>query len=158
MRQHIEWMYEITMYLPCLLTNSTILVSIRFQEQRCQVGAFQEITRIFGILIKIVPLHECLWHVDHGGQTTSQRGSRAGQPNLELVQAETWQLHSHVSSQEYHMPESQWKPGGVADRPHGWPPGRLSPPNRLNYVGGSSPIPLDKDPHGRIHTHTTLFL
>jgi hypothetical protein len=42
-----------------------ILVSIRFQEHRCQTGAFQEITRTFGILPKIVSLHECLWHVDH---------------------------------------------------------------------------------------------
>jgi hypothetical protein len=31
-------------------------VSIRFQEHRCQIGAFQEITRTFRILPKIVSL------------------------------------------------------------------------------------------------------
>jgi hypothetical protein len=35
-------------------------VSIRFQEHRCQIGAFQEITRIFGIPPKIVSLQDCL--------------------------------------------------------------------------------------------------
>jgi hypothetical protein len=52
------------------------------------------------------------------------------------------------------MAESRWKPGGVADQP----PGHPSPPNRLNYVGGSSPLPLYKDPHSRIHTHYTLLV
>jgi hypothetical protein len=47
----------------------------------------------------------------------------ADQPHFELVQAETWWLRSHVGSQEYPITESQWKPGGVADRPRGWPPG-----------------------------------
>jgi hypothetical protein len=63
----------------------------------------------------------------------------AGRPNpmanrshFESVQAETWRLHSHVSSQEYPMPESRWKLGGVVSRPCGWPPDRRSPPNRLN--------------------------
>jgi hypothetical protein len=63
----------------------------------------------------------------------------AGRPNpmvdwpyFESVQAETWRLRSHVGSQEYPMPESQWKPGGVAGRPRGWPLGRPSPPNQLN--------------------------
>jgi hypothetical protein len=41
----------------------------------------------------------------------------AGRPHFELVQAETWWLHSHVDSQEYTVPESWWKLGGVA----GWP-------------------------------------
>jgi hypothetical protein len=50
------------------------------------------------------------------------------------------------------MPESRWKPGGVTGRPRGWLLGRPSPPNRLNQVGGSSPRPLYKVPHGRTHT------
>jgi hypothetical protein len=35
-------------------------VSIRFQEHRYQIGAFQETTRTFGIPPKIVSLQECL--------------------------------------------------------------------------------------------------
>jgi hypothetical protein len=38
----------------------------------------------------------------------------AGRPDFESVQAETWWLRSHVSSEEDPMPESQWKPRGVA--------------------------------------------
>jgi hypothetical protein len=56
----------------------------------------------------------------------------AGRPDFELVQAKTWRLHSHVSSKEDPMPESQWKSGGVAGRPRGWMPGRPSRPNRHN--------------------------
>jgi hypothetical protein len=55
-----------------------------------------------------------------------------GRPHFESVQAETCWLHSHVSSQEYPMLESQWKLGEMASRPHGWPPSLPSPPNRLN--------------------------
>jgi hypothetical protein len=81
-----------------------------------------------------------------------------GRPYFESVRTETWWLCSHVGSQEYPMPESQWKSGGVASRPCGWPPGRPSPLNQLNYVGESSPPPLYKDPHGRIHTHHILLV
>jgi hypothetical protein len=56
----------------------------------------------------------------------------AGRPHFESVQAETWQLRSHASSQEYPVPESQSKLGGLADRPCGWLPGHPSPPNQLN--------------------------
>jgi hypothetical protein len=56
----------------------------------------------------------------------------AGWPHFESAQAGTWRLYSHVGSQEYPVPESRWKPGGVAGQPCGWPPGRPSPPNRLN--------------------------
>jgi hypothetical protein len=52
----------------------------------------------------------------------------AGRPDFESVQAETWRLRSHISSEEDPMPESQWKPGGVAGQPHGWPGGHPSPP------------------------------
>jgi hypothetical protein len=55
-----------------------------------------------------------------------------GRPHFESVQAETWRLRSHVNSQEDPMPESRWKPGGVAGWPHTWPLGRPSPPNQLN--------------------------
>jgi hypothetical protein len=51
------------------------------------------------------------------------------QPHYESVQAETWQLRLYVNSQEYPMPESWWKLGGVIGWPHGWPPSRPSPPN-----------------------------
>jgi hypothetical protein len=37
-----------------------ILVSIRFQEHRCEIGAFQEIIRTIGILPNIVSLQKCL--------------------------------------------------------------------------------------------------
>jgi hypothetical protein len=56
----------------------------------------------------------------------------AGRPHFEAVPAETWWLHSCVGLHEYPMPESQWRTGGVADQPHGWPLGRPSPPNQLN--------------------------
>jgi hypothetical protein len=56
----------------------------------------------------------------------------ADRPHFESVQAETWWLHSDVGSQEYLMPKSRWKPGGVAVWPRGWPPDRSSPRNRLN--------------------------
>jgi hypothetical protein len=56
----------------------------------------------------------------------------AGRPYFESVWAGTWWLHSHIGSQEYPMPKSWWKPGGVAGRPRGWPPDRPSPPNQLN--------------------------
>jgi hypothetical protein len=56
----------------------------------------------------------------------------AGRAHFELVQAETWELRSHIGSQEYHMPESRWKLGRVAGRPREWLPDRPSPPNRLN--------------------------
>jgi hypothetical protein len=55
-----------------------ILVSIRFQEHRCQIGAFQEITRIFGIPPKIVTLQECLRHVDHMGPNHKSKGHKGG--------------------------------------------------------------------------------
>jgi hypothetical protein len=42
-----------------------------------------------------------------------------GQAHFELVQAETWRLRSYVGLQEYPMPESRWRPGAVAGRPHG---------------------------------------
>jgi hypothetical protein len=77
----------------------------------------------------------------------------ASRPQLELVSSKTWPLHSYVGSQEYPILESQWKLGGVADQPRGWPPGHPSPPNRLNQVGGSSPRPLYKDIQDKIHIH-----
>jgi hypothetical protein len=55
--------------------------------------------------------------------------SIVGRPHFESVQTETWRLRSHIDSQEYPMPERWWKLGGVADWPHGCPPGRTSPPN-----------------------------
>jgi hypothetical protein len=70
----------------------------------------------------------------------------AGRLDFESVQAETWWLRSHVSSEEDPMPESQWKPRGVAGQPRGW------------LSGHPSPLPLYKDPRGRIHTHHTLFV
>jgi hypothetical protein len=79
-----------------------ILVSIRFQEHRCQIGAFQEIIRTFGILPKIVSLEECLWHVDNVGPNHMSKGLK-GRPAGQSVQAETWQLHSHIGSQGYPM-------------------------------------------------------
>jgi hypothetical protein len=48
------------------------------------------------------------------GQTKSQRGSRAGRSHFESVQAETWRLRSYIGLQEYPMPESQWRSGGVS--------------------------------------------
>jgi hypothetical protein len=56
----------------------------------------------------------------------------AGRPDFESIQAENWRLHSLVSLEEDPMPESQWKSGGVADRPCGLSPSRPSPPNQLN--------------------------
>jgi hypothetical protein len=47
----------------------------------------------------------------------------AGRPDFESVQAETWRLLSHVGSEDDPMPDSRWKPEGVASRP---------PPNQLN--------------------------
>jgi hypothetical protein len=79
MHQHIEWMYEKTMYLPYLLTSFHDFRSIRFQEHRCQIGAFQEITRTFGILPKIVSLQECVWHIDHMGPNHKAKGHK-GRP------------------------------------------------------------------------------
>jgi hypothetical protein len=81
-----------------------------------------------------------------------------GRPHFESVQAETWCLCSHVISQEYPMPKSRWKLGGVAGRPRGQPPSCPSPPNQLNLVGVSSPLPLYNDPHCRIDTHHTLLV
>jgi hypothetical protein len=43
----------------------------------------------------------------------------AGWPHIESVRARTWRLHSHVGLEEDPMPESRWKPGGVAGRPCG---------------------------------------
>jgi hypothetical protein len=56
-----------------------LLVSIQFQEHRCQIGAFQEITRTFRILPKIMSLQECLWHIDHVGPNHMSKGLK-GQP------------------------------------------------------------------------------
>jgi hypothetical protein len=61
-----------------------------------------------------------------------QPNALSGQPHFELVQVETWWLHSYIGLQEYPMLESRWKLGGGAGRPRGWTPGRPSPPNRLN--------------------------
>jgi hypothetical protein len=55
-----------------------------------------------------------------------------GRPDFESVQGETWWLCSHVGSEEDPMPESRWKPGGVAGQLRGWPPDHPPPPNRLN--------------------------
>jgi hypothetical protein len=52
--------------------------------------------------------------------------------HFESIQAETWRLCSHVSSQEYPMSESRWKPGRAAGWPREWLPDCPSPPNRLN--------------------------
>jgi hypothetical protein len=54
-------------------------VSIRLQEHRCQIGAFQEMTKTFGILPKIVSLQEYLWHVDHVGPNHKSKGHK-GRP------------------------------------------------------------------------------
>jgi hypothetical protein len=51
-----------------------ILVFIQLQEHRCQIGAFQEITRTFRTLPKIVSLEECLWHIDHVGPNHKSKG------------------------------------------------------------------------------------
>jgi hypothetical protein len=69
----------------------------------------------------------------HGAkpQVKGAQGS-ASRPDFELVQAEIWQLCSHVGFEEDPMPERRWKSGGVASRPRGWPPDRPSPPNQLN--------------------------
>jgi hypothetical protein len=56
-----------------------ILVSIRFQEHRCQIGAFQDITRTFGIPPKMVSLQKCLCHVDHVGPNHKSKGLK-GRP------------------------------------------------------------------------------
>jgi hypothetical protein len=61
--------------------------------------------------------------------SVDQPNPMADQPHFESVQAGTWRLRSHVSLEEDHMPESQWKPGGVAGRPLGWP---LDHPSPLN--------------------------
>jgi hypothetical protein len=82
----------------------------------------------------------------------------AGRQHLESVKVETWWLRSYVSSQEHPMPDSPWKPEGVADRPCGWLPGHPSHPNRLNQVGGSSPRPQYKGPHAITHTHHTILV
>jgi hypothetical protein len=58
-----------------------------------------------------------------------QPNPMVGQPHFESVHAEIWWLCSHVGSQEYPMPESQWKLGEVPGQPFGWPPGHPSPPN-----------------------------
>jgi hypothetical protein len=60
---------------------------------------------------------------------TGRHNPLADRPNFESVQAETWRLCSYVGLQEYLMPKNQWKLGGVAGRPRGWPPSRPSPPN-----------------------------
>jgi hypothetical protein len=59
-----------------------ILVSIQFQEHRCKIGAFQEVTITFGILPKIVPLQKCLLHIDHMGPNHKPKGlkGRPGSP------------------------------------------------------------------------------
>jgi hypothetical protein len=51
-----------------------------------------------------------------------QPNPMAGQPHFESVQAETWWLHTHVGSQEYPIPESQWKPRGVGGQTRGLMP------------------------------------
>jgi hypothetical protein len=67
---------------------------------------------------------------DKGAQGLADRPNPlAGRPQFDSVQVETWRIHSYVGSQEYPMPESQWKPRGVAGRPRGWPPGSPSPRN-----------------------------
>jgi hypothetical protein len=68
---------------------------------------------------------------------TGRPNPMAGQPHFESVRAGTWRLRSHISLEENPMPESRWKLGGLS---------------------GSSPLPLYKDPHGRIHTHHTLLV
>jgi hypothetical protein len=72
-------------------------------------------------------------HRPHGAkpQVKGAQGT-VGRPHFESVQAKTWRLRSHVGSQEYPMPEIQWKLGGVASRPCGRPPDHPSPPNQLN--------------------------
>jgi hypothetical protein len=45
-----------------------------------------------------------------GAQRPASRPNpMAGRPDFELVQAETWRLHSHVSLEEDPMPENRWK-------------------------------------------------
>jgi hypothetical protein len=56
-----------------------ILVSIRFREHWCQIEAFKEVTRTFGIPPKILSLQKSLWHVDHVGPNHKSKGHK-GQP------------------------------------------------------------------------------
>jgi hypothetical protein len=49
--------------------------------------------------------------------SASQPNPLDGRPHFESVQSKTWRLHSYVSSQEYPMPESRWKLGGLAGQP-----------------------------------------
>jgi hypothetical protein len=55
-----------------------------------------------------------------GAQGSSGRPNPlAGRSHFESVQAKTWWLRSYVGSQEYPMPKSWWKLGGLASQPHG---------------------------------------
>jgi hypothetical protein len=53
-----------------------IFVYIWFQEYMCQIGAYPEIIRTFGIPPKVVSLQECLWHIDHVGPNNKSKGHK----------------------------------------------------------------------------------
>jgi hypothetical protein len=88
-----KWMYEITMYLRCILTYFHDFSVFWIYQHRYQIGAFQEITTTFEIPPKIVSLQECLWHVDHMGSNHKSKGHK-GRPT-----GPTLWLGSHTMSQ-----------------------------------------------------------
>jgi hypothetical protein len=134
-------MYEITMYLPCLLTYfhdfsvysilGTYVPNWSILRNYKNIWNSTKDSVTIGMFVTRKP-RGAKPQVKGAQGPADQPNPMADRPHFESVQAETWRLHSHVGSQEYPMPESRWKPAGVASQPHGWLPGRPSPPNQLN--------------------------
>jgi hypothetical protein len=134
-------MHEITMYLPYLLTYfhdfSVYLISGTLVPNWTILRNYKNIWNSTKYSVTTQMFVTCRPRgakpqVKRAQGLAGRPNPMAGRPHFESVRAGTWRLHLHVGSQEYHMPESRWKLGGVAGRRRGWPPSRPSPPNRLN--------------------------
>jgi hypothetical protein len=108
-------MFEITMYLPYLLTyfhdfsvysiSGTYVLNWSISRNYKNIWNSTKDCVTTGML---VTRRTCgsKSQVKGAQGPASRPNPMAGGPHIESVQAETWQLRSHVCSQEYPMPKS----------------------------------------------------
>jgi hypothetical protein len=132
MRQHIEWMYEITMYLRCLLTYfhdfSVYLISGTWVPNWSISRNYKNIwnSTKYSVTTQMFLTHRPCGakpQVKGSQGPASRPNPMAIQPHFESIWTGTWWLCSHTGLEEDPMPESKWKTGGVAGRWHGVIPG-----------------------------------
>jgi hypothetical protein len=147
-------------------TSSTILVSIRFQKHRCQIGAFQEITRTFPIPPNIVSLHECLWHVEHMGPNHKSKGlkSQPAGPTAWLIGHTLSRFRPRLGGYIHTWVHKSTLYPRVSENHEEWPAGHADGRPAIHHLQTNSiksvesPLDLYLIILMVEFTHTTLFL